>query len=136
MAFRKDSQYRNCPKIEGMPKEISFSKNNIQIENDWFLDTLIDVESPEDKMNEAIDGEEDCGLFVSGMRIKDFDFDELTTSVLTYPEYRIFYAHYVEGATFRALGESHGCSYKTIFTIYKASMNKLKTAILAMNLEG
>jgi DNA-directed RNA polymerase sigma subunit (sigma70/sigma32) len=135
MAFKKDSQYRGCPKIPGMPVEISFIKNNIHIENEWFLDTLIETESPEDEIIDRLDGSDDSSLFVSGKQIMNFDFDELTTSTLTDIEYKIFYAHYIDGETFRALGIEHGCSYKKIFTIYKASMNKLKNAILSMNEE-
>lgn len=135
MAFKKDSQYRGCPKIPGMPIEVSFIKNNIHIENDWFLDTLIETESPEDKIIEGMDGIDDASLFVADKQIKAFDFDELTTSILTDYEYKIFYAHYIDGETFRALGIEHGCSYKKIFTIYKASMNKLKMAIIEMNEE-
>lgn len=138
--FKKDPYYHGCPSLgRGLPIEIGFGKNHIQIYNDWFLDTilqedpLIENESPEDDIIDDLDGCFASDMLLYGKKIKAFDFDELTTSALTSQEYDIFYRHYVNGETFRALGLVYNCSYKTVFTIYKATLQKLKVAILKMN---
>jgi len=132
--FKPDKYYRGCPKLgRGLPVEIEFGRQHIQIENEWFLDELVEPESPEDKIIDIIDGHYDVRLMISDIDILPFDFDDLTTSVLTKEEYEIFYKHYVEDKSFRALGKEMNCYYTKVFTIYKRGLDKIRKAILEMN---
>lgn len=132
--FKPDKYYRGCPKLgRGLPVEIEFGRQHIQIENDWFLDELIDAESPEDHYISIIDGQPEQFLSIGDIDILPFDFDKLTTDVLSKEEYEIFYAHYVEDKSFRVLGRERNCYYTKVFTIYKRALDKLRKAILDMN---
>jgi DNA-directed RNA polymerase specialized sigma24 family protein len=129
--FVRDHYYSGCPNLgRGLPVEIELSKKHVQIENDWFLDDLLENISPEDAMIDMIDGNDSNPMFVDGKLVKDFDFYELTSKTLTPYEYHIFYAHYVEDKSYRVLGRELNIAYTKVFAIYQQSLQKLREAIL------
>lgn len=148
----KDKKLYRLPTVrdeEGkiIPKEISPMPGQLSLYNEWFIDEIVQPDSPEDAMIEAIDaarsGEEipepsytvrkgTTGLVPTkqDVKIKQFNLHELSKQTLTKAEREIFELITIQGVSYRDAEDILHIDHCRIWAMHKKILKKLGNKLL------
>lgn len=135
--FKADSYYKDCIVVRDengkiIPKDITTHPGQLQIWNDWFLESIGGSYNPEDDIIDALDGERSSEHThrIGDLELSEFDIWEEAVKSLTINERRIFDCIFMQGTSYRKAEQILGIDHCKLFGRCKQIIAKLGRGIV------